>query len=142
MRVDIRLLKEDHLPYYKRDGDSCMDCKASLPEEVQLQPNKHICIPLGFAIAVPSGYEAVIRPRSGLSKNEGIVCSYGTVDSNYRGEVCAILYNHSDRPFVIHDGDRICQIKIQPTEQVFWNEVDELDSTERGANGFGSSGLK
>lgn len=141
MRVDIRLLKNDHLPLYKRDGDSCMDCKASLPKDVQLKPNSHICVPLGFALAVPSGYEAVVRPRSGLSKNEGIVCSYGTIDSNYRGEVCAILYNYSDKPFVIHDGDRVCQIKIQPTEKVFWNEVDELDNTERGNNGFGSSGI-
>lgn len=142
MKVDIRLLKENHLPIYKREGDSCMDCKASVPKDIQLLPNSHICVPLGFALAIPNGYEGVVRPRSGLSKNEGIVCSYGTIDSNYRGEVCAILYNYSDRTFIIHDGDRICQLKIQPTERVYWNEVNSLDETERNENGFGSSGIR
>lgn len=141
MKVDIKELKQNHLPFYKREGDSCMDCKAALVKTVELKPKERVCVPLGFALAVPTGYEAVIRGRSGLSKNNGIVCSYGTIDSNYRGEVCAVLYNLSDKTFVIHDEDRVCQMKIQHSEKIFWNEVEELSDTNRGEEGFGSSGL-
>ena len=132
------------LPAYETAGAAGMDLRAALPEDapVALEPGERRLIPTGFAIAVPQGYEAQVRPRSGLALKQGITClnSPGTVDSDYRGEVGVILINHGQAPFVIRRGERIAQMLIAPVTRGVWREVDSLDDTARGAGGFGSTG--
>lgn len=139
--VNIVELKEGHTPEYKHSGDACCDCRASLNEPVTIAPKCMVTIPLGFAIQIPHGYEGQIRPRSGLARNSGVFTIQGTVDEGYTGEVCAIMCNFSDIPFTIKDGDRICQMKISRCEQFSFNKVEKLPDTDRGRNGFGSSGI-
>lgn len=132
------------LPRYETSGSAGMDLRAALPEDepVTLQPGEWRLIPTGLAIALPDGYEAQIRPRSGLAAKHAITCvnTPGTVDSDYRGEMRVNLINHGRDPFTIQRGERIAQMVIAPVIQAVWDEVDSLDETERGAGGFGSTG--
>jgi dUTP pyrophosphatase len=128
------------LPSYQTDGSAGMDVRAA--EDRVLQPGETALIPTGFSIAVPVGYEAQMRPRSGLALKHGITLmnSPGTIDSDYRGPVGVILSNLGHEPFFIHRGDRIAQMIIAQVERACWKEVGTLDDTARGAGGFGSSG--
>jgi len=119
-----------------------MDIRANIDEDIILDPLKRALVPTGLFIEIPVGYEAQIRPRSGLAINKGVTIlnSPGTIDSDYRGEVCIILVNLSEERFVIKDGERICQMIISRHERAEWESVDELKGTERGAGGFGHTG--
>jgi len=147
--VSIEILRLDHagdlpLPAYETAGAAGMDLRAALPEEesVVLRPGARAMVPTGFCIAVPLGYEAQVRPRSGLAFRSGITClnSPGTVDSDYRGEVKVILANLGEENVVIRRGDRIAQMVICPVARAEWRETRALDETVRGAGGFGSTG--
>lgn len=146
--IKIKLMEGGRKPQYKTNGAACCDCYARIEpskdnptvDYVTIFPGERALIPLGFAIELPEGYEAVIRPRSGLMKL-GIDECIGTVDWDYRGEVSACLVNNSKERFKVFDGDRICQMKIQPARQFGFKIVDELSETERGGNGFGSTGI-
>jgi dUTP pyrophosphatase len=132
------------MPRYETEGAAGMDLRAALDQDqpVILPPGGRRLIPTGFCIALPLGYEAQVRPRSGLALKHGITClnSPGTVDSDYRGEIAVILINHGQEPFVIQRGERIAQMVIAPVVQSAWVEVETLDDTARGAGGFGSTG--
>jgi dUTP pyrophosphatase len=121
-----------------------MDIRANLESEITLTPGERKLIPTGLFIALPKGYEAQMRPRSGLALKNGIslVNTPGTIDADYRGEIGIILINHSSENFVIHDGDRICQMVINKYESIDWDLCDDLDTTERGSGGFGHTGKK
>ena len=141
MRLDSRAT----VPVYKTAGAAGMDLSACFPEAVAsitIDPGHIVKVPLGIAIAVPVGYEAQIRARSGLSANHGVtpVNSPGTIDSDYRGEVIVPLINHGREPFTVTQGMRIAQMVIAPVVQVRMIESSELDETVRGAGGFGSTG--
>ena len=133
------------LPRYETSGSAGMDLRAALPEAepVTLQPGEWRLIPTGLSIALPEGYEAQVRPRSGLAARHAISCvnTPGTVDSDYRGEIKVNLINHGREPFTIQRGERIAQMVIAPVVQAFWEPVDDLDETLRGAGGFGSTGV-
>lgn len=130
------------LPCYQTAGSAGMDLHASLEKDVLLQPMERILIPTGLQIALPMGYEAQIRPRSGLAMKQGITClnTPGTIDSDYRGEIKVILINLSTEPQQIKNGDRIAQMVIAKYEQIHWQLVDSLDESIRGEMGFGSTG--
>jgi dUTP pyrophosphatase len=132
------------LPFYSTAHSAGMDLCAFLPEPIVLQPLERALIPTGLFIEVLEGYEAQVRPRSGLAIKNGITVlnTPGTIDADYRGEVRVILINMSNEPFTIHNGDRIAQMVIAKYEKITWNQVEELSKTERGAGGFGSSGVK
>ena len=117
--------------------------RANINEPIELQPLQRALVPTGLFMALPAGYEAQVRPRSGLAIKKGITVlnSPGTIDADYRGEVCVILVNLSSEPFLITDGERIAQMVIARHEQVEWSEVSVLDETERGAGGFGHTGV-
>ena len=147
--LDIAIVSLPHgegldLPHYGTGGSAGMDLRAAVPEDapVTLQPGERRLVPTGLAIAVPPGFEAQIRPRSGLALKSGVTClnSPGTIDSDYRGEVGVILINHGAEPFVIRRGDRIAQMVMARYERVTWRAVETLDETLRGAGGFGSTG--
>ncbi len=133
------------LPRYETAGSAGMDLRAALPEDapVTLQPGEWRLIPTGLSIALPEGFEAQIRPRSGLAAKHAISCvnTPGTVDSDYRGELRVNLINHGREPFTVQRGERIAQMVIAPVIQAVWDEVDTLDETERGTGGFGSTGV-
>lgn len=140
MIIKTKLIDGGKLPEYKTEEASCADCYARLATTfITIPKGATTLINLGFAVELPKGYEMVVRPRSGLS-SKGIVVAYGTVDSDYRGEVKACITNLSGGDFDIKNLERICQIKIQPTERHDFLEVDELSETDRGENGFGSTG--
>lgn len=140
MKVKINELKEGFTPAYTRKGDACLDCRAAIEmDSIKIPSHSRCLVSLGFALALPEGYEAVIRPRSGMSMI-GIDVAIGTVDSNYRGEVKANVINNSEGPYIINSGDRICQMAIRKTEEIEFEKVSELDETARETNGFGSSG--
>jgi len=130
-------------PSYATAGAAGMDIRAYLSEPVTLLPMERKLIPTGLFIQLPDQYEAQIRPRSGLAINQGITClnSPGTIDSDYRGELKVILINLSNEPQTIQNNDRIAQMVIAKTEKVQWREVKEINSTERGAGGFGHTGV-
>ena len=132
------------LPQYETAGAAGMDLRAALPEDapVVLQPGEWRLIPTGLSIALPEGFEAQIRPRSGLSVKYAITCvnAPGTVDADYRGEIKVNLINHGREPFTVTRGERIAQMVVAPVTRVAWEEVEDLDDTERGAGGFGSTG--
>ncbi len=136
----------NHSPYpcpaYATPLSAGVDLKANLEQPVVLQPLGRALIPTGLFIALPAGYEAQVRPRSGLALKHGITVlnSPGTVDADYRGELKCILVNLSEEPFTIEPGERIAQMVIARHEQVEWEPVEELDDTQRGAGGFGSTG--
>ena len=130
------------LPEYATGQSAGMDIRANLSEPISLAPMQRCLVPTGLYIALPPGFEAQVRPRSGLAIKKGITVlnSPGTIDADYRGEVCIILVNLSSETFVIEDGERISQMVIARHEQATWQEVEVLDDTERGAGGFGHTG--
>ena len=132
------------LPAYATDGSAGMDIRANLEVAVPLQPLERLLIPTGLFIELPMGYEAQIRPRSGVAIKQGITClnSPGTIDSDYRGEVKVILINLSNMPQVINNGDRIAQMIIAKTERAALFLVQQLNDTARGVGGFGHTGVK
>ena len=139
MRINIINKSHHTLPKYATRYSAGMDLRANIDEEIILQPMERVLIRTGLFLEIPIGYEAQIRPRSGLAINDGITIlnSPGTIDADYRGEVCIILINLSNTIFVIHDGDRIGQMIVSKYEKVDWRDVDELSDTERGIDGFG-----
>jgi len=132
------------LPAYATELSAGMDLRANISEPIVLKPLERRLIPTGIFIALPKGFEAQIRPRSGLALKKGITVlnTPGTIDADYRGEICAIIVNLSADDFVIEDGERICQMVITRHETAEWIEVDTLDKTERGEGGFGHTGKK
>jgi dUTP pyrophosphatase len=132
------------LPAYETDGSAGMDLRAAVPEgaPVVLRPGARDMVPTGLAMALPQGFEAQVRPRSGLAAKHGVTClnTPGTIDSDYRGEVKVILVNLGAEDFVIRRGERIAQMVIAPVVQATWNLADSLNETSRGAGGFGSTG--
>ncbi len=132
------------LPAYETNGSAGMDIRANLEEPVKLKPLQRTLIPTGLFIELPHGYEAQIRPRSGLAIKHGITClnSPGTIDSDYRGEIKVILINLSDEEHIIQHGDRIAQMIIHQTIKADWIEVKVLNESKRGAGGFGHTGNK
>ncbi len=147
MQIKIRRLKDSEdlpLPGYESKGSSGMDIRASIKGDVQLKPGEIMLIPTGLAVSVPAGYEAQIRPRSGLALRHGIgmVNSPGTIDSDYRGEIGIVMINWGAEPFTIKRGDRIAQMVISKVYRADLVEVDDLDTTVRGKGGFGHTGTK
>ena len=144
--MEIKIINQSNnpLPRYESAQAAGMDIRCHLAESVTLQPLERKLFPTGLFIELPGGYEAQIRPRSGLAIKKGIsvLNSPGTIDADYRGEVCVILVNLSTEDFVIEDGERIAQMVIARYDQAEWQEVDVLDETERGAGGFGHTGKK
>ena len=142
IKVRITKIKDNAVvPHYAHKGDAGVDLYST--EDNTLKPGERALISTGIKIAVPKGYEAQVRPRSGLAIKHGIsVCNTpGTIDSGYRGEVCVILINHSNEIFKVEKGMRIAQMIINKVEEVEFEEVDELDSTTRGEGGFGHTGI-
>ena len=144
MKVQVINKSKHPLPQYATEQSAGMDIRANLDSPVILKPLQRCLIPTGLFISLPKGFEAHIRPRSGLAikKGIGVLNSPGTIDADYRGEICVILVNLSADDFVIEDGERIAQMIIARYEQAIWQEVDVLDETERGAGGFGHTGKK
>jgi dUTP pyrophosphatase len=144
MKIKIVNRSRHSLPDYATIHSAGMDLRANLENPVVLKPLERSLIPTGIYIQLPNGYEAQIRPRSGLAIKHGIsiVNAPGTIDADYRGEIKVILANLSNEDFTINDGERICQMIVAKHERVEWVEVDELDETERGDGGFGHTGKK
>ena len=142
MKVQIFNAAGELLPAYATVLAAGMDLRAHLDAPITLAPLQRALVPTGFHIALPPGYEAQVRPRSGLAAKHGITVlnAPGTIDADYRGEVKVILVNLSDTPFEIVPGERIAQMVVAKCEQVEWEEVDSLDETGRGEGGFGSTG--
>jgi dUTP pyrophosphatase len=142
MKIKIVNQSKHPLPEYATNQSAGMDLRANLETPVVLKPLERKLIPTGLFIELPVGYEAQIRPRSGLAIKKGITIlnSPGTIDADYRGEICVILVNLSSEDFLINDGERICQMVIAAHQQAEWVEVQELGQTERGAGGFGHTG--
>ncbi len=144
MQIQIINRSRHQLPEYATPLSAGMDLRANIDAPLVLKPMERKIIPTGLFIALPAGYEAQVRPRSGLAIKKGITVlnAPGTIDADYRGEIGVILINLSTEDFVIEDGERIAQMVIARHEQISWEPVDELDQTERGAGGFGHSGKK
>ena len=144
MKVKVVNKGRQPLPQYATPQSAGMDLRANLDEPVTLQPLERRLIPTGLYIALPESYEAQVRPRSGLAMKRGITVlnAPGTIDADYRGEVGVLLVNLSQEPFVVNDGERIAQMVIARHEQGEFVEVDALDETERGAGGYGHTGVK
>lgn len=143
MNVEIINKSKHATPNYETEGSAGMDLRANINESITLKPLERTIVKTGLFIALPVGFEAQVRPRSGLAAKKGITVlnSPGTVDADYRGEIGVILVNLSNDDFVINDGERIAQLVIAKHERVNWQEVSVLDETERGAGGFGSTGV-
>ena len=144
-RVPVRIRRLPHghdlpLPAYATDGAAGMDVVSA--EDMTLSPGSRYAVATGFALAIPSGYEVQVRPRSGLALKQGITLpnTPGTIDSDYRGELKIIMINLGDEPFRIARGDRVAQLVLAPVTLAHWEEVDTLDETARGEGGFGSTG--
>ena len=142
--MKVQIINKSHhpLPSYATLQSAGMDIRANLSEPVEIKPLERKLIPTGLFIELPEGYEAQIRPRSGLALNEGLglLNSPGTIDADYRGEIGVIAVNLSNNVIQIEDGERICQMVIQKVEQAEWIETEILENTERGAGGFGHTG--
>jgi dUTP pyrophosphatase len=144
MSTIIPIVNHSHhpLPAYATQGSSGLDLRAFITAPVQLEPLERALIPTGLHIALPNNWEAQVRPRSGLALKQGLTClnSPGTIDADYRGEIKVILINLSNEIQVVQDGDRIAQIVFQQVEKMEWQLVEHLDTTQRGAGGFGHTG--
>lgn len=145
IKVPLKKVTElplDVVPVYMTEGSAGADLIAAIPAPVILEPGQYRLIDTGIAIALPPGYEAQVRPRSGLAAKHGITClnTPGTIDADYRGEIKVILINHGQHPFIIQPGERIAQLVIAPVVQGQWVITDELPETERGTGGFGHTG--
>lgn len=143
MIVNIVNKSNNPLPVYETEGSAGMDLRAWLDAPIILQPMERRLIPTGLHISLPEGYEAMVRPRSGLALKHGITClnTPGCIDSDYRGDIGVILINLGSKPFEINPGDRIAQMTITNYEQVSWLPVETLDETDRGEGGFGHTGI-
>ena len=144
MTVKIINRSGNPLPAYSTLLSAGMDVRASLQEPVVLKPLGRAIVPTGLYLEIPAGYEVQVRPRSGLSAKKGVTVlnAPGTIDADYRGEVCVILVNLSDSDFVIENGERIAQLVLARHEVIEWQETSELASSDRGEGGFGSTGIK
>lgn len=144
LNVQIINKSKHPLPAYATEQSAGMDLRANLDQPIELAPMQRCLVPTGLFIALPPGFEAQVRPRSGLAIKKGITVlnSPGTIDADYRGEICIILVNLSAETFVIEDGERVAQMVIARHEQAAWQPVEVLDDTERGAGGFGHTGKK
>ena len=142
MEINIINNSTHQLPAYETANAAGMDLRAFTPVQIVLKPSQRLLVPTGLHIELPIGYEAQIRPRSGLAYKHGIsiVNSPGTIDADYRGEIKVLLVNLSDTDFVINDGDRVAQMVIAKHETVSWTSVTELSDTARGAGGYGHTG--
>lgn len=144
MSLQVKIINRSPfpLPQYATEGSSGMDLRAHIAEDIALKPLQRYHVPTGLFIQLPLGYEAQVRPRSGLALKQGITClnSPGTIDSDYRGELKIVLINLSAEEQIIHPGDRIAQLVVQKVEKAFWEEVAVLEETERSTGGFGSTG--
>jgi dUTP pyrophosphatase len=142
----VSIVNKSHhpLPEYATSGSSGMDLRAFITEPMVLAPMERILVPTGLFIALPENWEAQVRPRSGLAIKQGVTClnTPGTIDADYRGELKVILINLSKESQTIQDGDRIAQIVFQSVDKVIWQQVEQLDETQRGAGGFGHTGKK
>ena len=138
----LRGARDLPLPARATPGSAGFDLHAALEKDLMLQPGERTLIPTGLAIAVPAGYEAQVRPRSGLALRHGIVLpnAPGTIDSDYRGEIRVIVMNAGDEPYTVRRGDRIAQLVVAPVAAAVFEEVGSLDETERGSGGFGHTG--
>ena len=144
MKVKIIYNSKHSLPHYSTEGSAGMDLRANISNSVKLKPLERTLIKTGIFIEIPLGYEAQVRPRSGLAFKKGITVlnTPGTIDADYRGEIGVIVVNLSADEFIIEDGERIAQMVIAKHERVSWEEVNKLSGTTRGPEGFGSTGLK
>lgn len=142
--IEIRIINtsSNSLPEYATKGSSGMDIRANLSEPLELKPLERILVPTGLFMEIPIGYEAQIRPRSGLAIKQGLTClnTPGTIDADYRGEIKIILINLSNDTHVINHGDRVAQMVIQKVEMVTWKLAEELEETQRSSGGFGHTG--
>lgn len=143
MTVQIINKSKHQIPAYETEQSAGMDLRANINDIITLKPLERAIVKTGLFVALPSGFEAQVRPRSGLAAKKGITVlnSPGTVDADYRGEIGVILVNLSNEDFSIQDGERIAQLVIAKHERAVWKEVDILNETERGAGGFGSTGV-
>ncbi|MHB0755657.1 dUTP diphosphatase [Polaribacter sp. M15] len=143
MNVQIINKSKHATPNYETEGAAGMDLRANIDASITLKPLERAIVKTGLFIALPIGFEAQVRPRSGLAAKKGITVlnSPGTIDADYRGEIGVILVNLSNKDFVINDGERIAQLVIAKHERINWNEVDVLNETKRGSGGFGSTGV-
>jgi len=143
MKIAIINQSKHSLPHYETEASAGMDLRANLSTPITLQPMERTLVPTGLFLELPAGIEAQVRPRSGLALKKGITVlnAPGTIDADYRGEVGVILINLSHEDFVINDGERVAQLVIAAHERAEWNEVSVLSETERGAGGFGSTGV-
>ena len=144
MKIQIINNSKHALPQYATPLSAGLDIRANLEEPIVLKPLERVLVPTGLSIALPEGYEAQVRPRSGLALKKGVAVlnSPGTIDADYRGEIRVILINLSSDDFIIEDGERVAQMVIARHEQAEWEEVEVLDQTERGVGGFGHTGTK
>ena len=144
MKVQIINKSKHSLPQYATSSSAGMDLRANLDNPIVLKPLQRCLVPTGLYISLPEGFEAQIRPRSGLALKKGITLlnTPGTIDADYRGEIGVIVINLSAEDFIIEDGERIAQMVIAKHEQAVWQEVEVLEDTERGAGGFGHTGVK
>lgn len=144
--ITVKVINKGHqpLPAYATPQSAGMDLRANLETPIVLRPMQRQLIPTGLHIALPAGFEAQVRPRSGLALKHGIsvLNTPGTIDADYRGEIMVLLVNFSDTDFVVNDGERIAQMVIARHEQAVFSEVEMLDETERGEGGYGHTGLK
>src|SRR4030066_2168155 len=143
MKIQITNKPKHALPSYETDASAGMDLRANINESITLKPLERTIVKTGLFIALPVGFEAQVRPRSGLAAKNGITVlnAPGTVDADYRGEIGVILVNLSNEDFVINDGERIAQLVIAKHERANWEEIEVLSETKRGAGGFGSTGV-
>lgn len=144
--VRIKVINKGHhaLPEYATPQSAGLDLRANIEQPIVLKPLQRCLVPTGLYIALPEGYEAQVRPRSGLAYKHGItvINSPGTIDADYRGEIGVLLVNLSDKEFVVNDGERVAQMVIARCEQAVFEPVEVLDDTERGAGGYGHTGVK
>ncbi|CAN5642876.1 dUTP diphosphatase [soil metagenome] len=142
MQVIIKNISNNALPTYATAGSSGVDLRAHMDNAIQIQPLERILVPTGLFLEIPDGWEAQVRPRSGLAIKQGLTClnTPGTIDADYRGEIKVILINLGQDIQTIHPGDRIAQMVFQQVQQVQWQLVTEIQSSERGAGGFGHTG--
>ena len=144
MKIRIVNKSKHSLPEYSTESSAGMDLRANIDKEILLKPLQRALVPTGLFVEIPVGFEAQIRPRSGLAIKKGITIlnSPGTIDADYRGEVCVILVNLSEEIFVVKDGERICQMIISKHEKAEWTETKKIKITKRGSGGFGHTGKK
>lgn len=144
MKVKIVNSSDNPLPDYSTSSSAGMDLRANLEQAVTLEPMERKLIPTGLFMELPEGFEAQIRPRSGLALKKGIsvLNTPGTIDADYRGEIGIILVNLSDEAFVVEHGERICQMVVNKVESIKWDQVESLEESERGKGGFGHTGTK